>query len=344
MVAATACRKQSAPADGAVNPAQSGSAANATSPSVPPSAPPAPSPPLPPVPKTLPDVLARVNSEDVRKAEFEAALRTIERRNGRPIPEERRDEILRKVLDELVTFTVLKQEAQARGIAVADAEVDARVQELQQSVGGEEGFKKALKDQNMTVERLRSDTRTQLAVGKLLERQVASAPATTDTEAKEFYDKNPDKFTQPEMVRASHILIRVEPNADDATKQKARARIDAILKRAKAGEDFAALAKANSDDGSSQSGGDLDYFPREQMVPEFSAAAFKLKTGEMSDVVTTQFGHHIIKLTDRRPASTVPLEQVNDRIKQVLAEQKKQQLAEAFIAQLRQKSKVEVLI
>lgn len=285
-----------------------------------------------------------MNNEDVKKAEFEAALRTIERRNQRPIPDERRDEILRSVLDELVTFTLLKQEAKARGIVVTDAEVDQRLQELQQATGGEEGFKKALKDQDMTLERLRADTRTQLAVGKLIEGHVASAPATTDAEAQEFYAKNPDQFTQPEMVRASHILIRVDQQADDATKKKARAKIDGVLKRARAGEDFAALAKQNSEDGSAQMGGDLNYFPKEKMVPEFAEAAFKLKTGEISGVVTTQFGHHIIKLTDRKAASTVPLDQVNERIKQVLTEQKKQQLADSYIAQLKQKSRVEVLI
>jgi parvulin-like peptidyl-prolyl isomerase len=116
------------------------------------------------------------------------------------------------------------------------------------------------------------------------------------------------------------------------------------LKRAKAGEDFAALAKENSDDGSAQMGGDLNYFAKEKMVPEFSTAAFQLKTGEISNVVTTEFGHHIIQLTDRKPAGAVPLEQVNDRIKQALTEQRKQERTEAFITQLKQKSKVEVLI
>jgi peptidyl-prolyl cis-trans isomerase C len=296
------------------------------------------------VPATLPDVVARVNSEDVKKTDFEAALRTIERRNQRPIPADRRDEVLRGVLNELVTYTILKQEAKARGVVVSDGDVDQRMQQMEKGSGGEEAFKKALESQNMTLERLRADTRTQLVVGKLIDDQVASAPAVTDAEARDFYDKNPDKFTQPETVRASHILVTVDPKADDAAKKASRAKIDRVLKRAKAGEDFAALAKENSDDGSAQTGGDLNYFPREDMVPEFSKAAFQLKTGEISEVVTTQFGHHIIKLTDRKPASTVTFDQVTDRIKKVLTEQRKREKADAFIAQLKQKSKVEVLI
>jgi peptidyl-prolyl cis-trans isomerase C len=343
LLAGAACRKAPGASDsGAAAPAGSGQAA-----APPPPAPGAPAPPpapAKPVPENLPAIVARVNSEELKKAEFDAALRTIERRNHRPIPAERRDEILRGVLDQLVTYTILRQEAKAQGVVVTDTEVDQRLQEMQMSSGGEEAFKKALKDQEMTLERLRADTRSQLAVGKLLETQSASAPPATDADAKDFYDKNPERFKQPEMVRASHILVRVDPTANDAAKKAAKSKIDAVLKRARAGEDFAALAKENSDDGSAQMGGDLNYFPKEKMVPEFSAAAFQLKTGEISGVVTTEFGHHIIKLTDRKPGGIVPLDQVNDRIKQALTEQRKQEREDAFITQLKQKSKVEVLI
>jgi peptidyl-prolyl cis-trans isomerase C len=343
LLAGAACRKAPAPSDSSAPPA-GGTGQASTPPPAAPDAPVAPAAPPKPVPEKLPDVVARVNSEDLKRAEFEDALRTIELRNHRPIPAERRDEILRGVLDELVTYKILRQEAKAQGVVVTDAEVDAQLQQLQMKTGGEDAFKKALQEQQMTLDRLRADTRSQLAVGKLIDTQVASAPAATDSDAKDFYDKNPERFKQPEMVRASHILVRVDPTADDSSKKAAKAKIEGVLKRAKAGEDFAALAKENSDDGSAQLGGDLNYFPKEKMVPEFANAAFQLKTGEISNVVTTQFGHHIIKLTDRKPASVVPLVDVNDRIKQALTEQRKQERAEAFIAQLKQKSKVEVLI
>ena len=196
----------------------------------------------------------------------------------------------------------------------------------------------------MTMARLRDDARTQIAIGKMMDAEIANAPAVTDAEAKEFYDKNPERFKQPEMVRASHILIMVRDEDGEAAKKDARAKIDAVLKRAKAGEDFAALARENSQDGSAAGGGDLDFFPSEKMVAPFADAAFKLKTGEISDVVTTQFGYHIIKATDRKPASMLPLAEVNEQLKQGLSQQKKQQVAQQFIAQLRQKSRVEVLI
>src|SRR5439155_13182507 len=158
------------------------------------------------------------------------------------------------------------------------------------------------------------------------------------------YEKNPDRFKQDESVRASHILIRVDEKADAATRKKARAEIDAVLKQAKAGADFAKLAQQHSQDGSAAQGGDLNYFSKGQMVPEFDKVAFALKPGQLSGVVTTQFGYHVIKVTDHKPGRVVPFEESSQQIKQFLTEQKKQQHSDAFIEGLKKKSKIEVLI
>jgi peptidyl-prolyl cis-trans isomerase C len=289
-------------------------------------------------------VLAHVNSESVTKADFERLLVNIELSNRGPVPAERRNEIYRKVLDELVTYTLLKQEAKARKITVTDAEVEEQLNTMKQAARTEEAFKKALAERKMTLERLKADARVEISIAKMMSAQVATTTEATDADVKDFYDKNPDRFKRSETVRASHILLRVDPNADEATKKQTSAKIDEVLKRAKGGEDFGALAKQNSQDGSAAQGGDLGYFPKEKMVPEFATAAFALKTGEISDVVTTQFGVHIIKVTDRKPAGTVPLEEVSPQVRQYLTEQKKQQQAQAFIEQVRQKAKIEVLI
>jgi peptidyl-prolyl cis-trans isomerase C len=296
------------------------------------------------VPAELPKVLAHVNNEDVTKADFDRLLRNIELGNGQPVPPERRNEVYRQVLDELVTYTLLKQEAKARNIVATDAEVDEQLKAIRDSAKTEEAFRKALADRDMTLERLKADAKTEISIQKMMKEQVATAAEATDAEVKEFYDKNPERFKRPDTVRASHILLRVDPNADEATKKQTRAKIDDLLKQAKGGGDFAALAKQNSEDGSAANGGDLGYFPKERMVPAFADVAFALKPGEISDVVTTQFGVHIIKVTDRKPAGAVPLEEVSPRVKQFLSEQKKQQQAQAFIAGLRQKAKIEVLI
>src|SRR5262249_21395860 len=158
------------------------------------------------------------------------------------------------------------------------------VQQLRGQFPTQAAFEKALKDRNMTPEGLRKDAVVDISVTKVMDAEVANIPGPTDAEAKDFYTKNPDRFKEEESVRASHILIRVDPNADAATKAKAKATIDTVLKKAKAGEDFGKLAQNYSQDGSAAQGGDLNFFPRGQMVPEFSNVAFALKPGQISDV------------------------------------------------------------
>jgi peptidyl-prolyl cis-trans isomerase C len=320
----------------------------AASPAAQPSAqtPQAAQPPAPakPVPAVLPDVVARVNGEDVKKDEFERMLKTVEARAGQPIPADRRNEILRGALDQLVVYTLLSQESRARGITVDDTEVNAKVDQLKQGFPAPGAFDAALKQRGLTLDEVKREARVDLSVTKLMDTEVASTPGPSDAEAHDFYAKNPDKFQQQEMVRASHILIRVDANADAAAKKKARTEIDGVLRQARAGTDFAKLAEEHSQDGSAAQGGDLNYFTREQMVPAFANVAFSLKPGQISDVVTTQFGFHIIKVTDHKPARTVPFEEASAKIKDFLAQQKKQQHADEFIAGLKKKSKIEVLI
>jgi peptidyl-prolyl cis-trans isomerase C len=196
----------------------------------------------------------------------------------------------------------------------------------------------------MTVDSLRQDARVDISVTKLMDAEVATMPGPSDAEAKDFYAKNPDKFKEEESVRASHILIRVDEKADPAAKKKARAEIDAVLKQVKAGGDFAKLAQQHSQDGSASQGGDLNYFTKGQMVGPFDKVAFELKPGQVSDVVTTQFGYHIIKVVDHKIGRTVPFEEAQGKIKEFLTGQKKKQHADSFIEGLKKKYKVEVLI
>lgn len=303
----------------------------------------APAPPKP-MPAQLPDVLARVNGQPVTRLDFDRLLKNMEAGAGQPIPAERRDEILRKALDQLVTYTVLKQETRARNISVSDADLDGNIKQMQSQFPNEQEFRKALATRGMTVEQLRDDARVDMGISKMMDGEVASLTPPTDAQAREYYDKNPDKFKQGESVRASHILFRLDEKAADAEKKKVRAQADGVLKQAKGGADFAELAKKHSADGSAAQGGDLNFFEKGQMVPAFDQAAFSMKPGQISDIVTTQFGFHIIKVTERRPESTVEFDKVKERIREFLTQEQKQQRAEAFIEGLKKKARIEVLV
>jgi peptidyl-prolyl cis-trans isomerase C len=335
VLAVSACSKNETAAS-----AQAGQAAAASAP-----AQPAAEAPVKPVPEQLPDVIARVNGENINKVEFEKALKNIEGRAGSPVPPDQRDRVYRGVLDQLIAYRLLTQETRSRKIEVPDADVDARIAQIQQQFPSEEVFKKTLAEQNMTVEQLREDARSDMRVAKMLEAEVSTKVAVQPTEIDTFYKNNPDKFQQPERVRASHILIRVEENADAKAKEAARAKAADLLAQVKAGKPFDELAKQHSQDpGSAVKGGDLGFFQQGQMVGAFERAAYALKPGEVSGIVETPFGFHIIKMAEKQTARTVPIDEVKPQIEQFLQNQQRQEKTQAFIDSLKSKGKVEVLI
>lgn len=162
----------------------------------------------------------------------------------------------------------------------------------------------------------------------------------TDAEIKEYYDKNQKQFEAPVSVKARHILLRPDPNAADAAKAKAEAKkkIEDLLKKAKAGANFAALAKANSQDpGSARQGGDLGWFQKGIMIKSFEDVAFNLKKGEISDVIETEFGYHIILVEDKKDTGVMPVKEAEPAIRQALTEQKSQETARGVVSSLEQR-------
>ena len=271
------------------------------------------------MPATLPSVLAHVNSENVTKADFERLLRNIELNNRAPVPADRRDEIYRKVLEELVTYTLLKQEAKARNFTATDAEVEEQLNTMKQAARGEDAFKKALAERKMTLERLKTDARTEISIAKMMNAQVANATEATDAEAQGLLRQE----SRPVQARRDRPRQPHPPDGRPERRRGDQAADQDEDRRASSSAPRAARTSPRSPSrtlrtGAPPQGGDLGYFPKEKMVPAFSDVAFALKTGEISDVVTTQFGVHIIKVTDRKPAGTVPLEEVSPRVKEYL--------------------------
>jgi peptidyl-prolyl cis-trans isomerase C len=297
------------------------------------------------VPAQLPDVVARVNGEDVTKTDFDRAVQNVEARAGGPIPAEQRDQVLRGVLDQIIGYTVLLQESRAQNVAVPDSEVDARIAEIRGQFPSEEAFTQTLTARKLTLDQVKSDVRRDMTITKLIDGEIASKIAVTPEQVNDFYAKNPDQFTQGESVRASHILISVPKGADAAAKAQARAKAEQVLKDVKAGQDFAALAKQHSaDPGSAANGGDLGFFQQGQMVGPFNDAAFTLAPGTTSDLVETDFGFHIIKVIEKKAGRTVPLEEVKPQVEQYLERLNRQQQTDAFVNGLKAKGKIEILI
>lgn len=335
IVAALAACSKSAPA------AASGQAAQDSTPAA---APAAPAPPKP-VPAELPEIVARVNGETISRSDLETAIGEVEARAGQPMPAGQRDQVIRAVLDQLIGYRLLAQESAARKMTVADADLETRMGQIRSQFPSEEAFQQAMQQRQTTLDKLRNETRSSMQITAMLQAELDAKAAVTAGQVKDFYDKNPDKFQQGERVKASHILVRVQANADAAEREQARTKATGILADVKAGRDFAALAKQHSDDpGSGANGGDLGYFERGQMVPPFEQSAFTLTPGQVSDLVQSDFGYHIIKVIDRQSGRMVPLEEVRPRIEQYLLGVNREEQTRLFVEALKSKGTVEILI
>lgn len=298
-----------------------------------------------PVPAQLPEIIARVNGTAIDRGEFERAVKSLEAQAGGPVPPDRRDAIYRQLIDQLVALKLLAQESAARKVVVPDAEIDGRIAQVRGQFPTEQAFTSALAERQMTPDKLKSEIHQQVQAMKLVEAEIGPAVTVTDADVTDFYGKNPEKFQEPEAVHAAHILIRTPENADDAAKKKARAEAQGVLAQLKKGGDFATLAKQHSQDpGSAANGGDLGFVPRGQTVPVFEQAAFALKPGQLSAIVESPFGYHIIKMFAHRDARTVPLQEVKAQVEQFLKQQRTQEKTAAFIDKLKAKAKVEILI
>ena len=185
-------------------------------------------------------------------------------------------------------------------------------------------------DKAPEIEEKLKDLKKRLIVEAFLKKKVETDSQLSDDELKKFYEKNLDKFKAGEQIRASHILVKTEKEAKD------------ILSQIKAGGNFDELAKKNSVDSSAAKGGDLGWFGKGSMVPAFEQAALALKEGQVSDVVKSDFGFHIIKLTGKRPAGTRPFEEVKEQIKSALMPTKQQETFQKIKEELKKNAKINV--
>ncbi|MFH1216773.1 MAG: peptidylprolyl isomerase [Pseudomonadota bacterium] len=293
------------------------------------------------------DVVAKVNGQTVLRKDFDAAVESAKQQFGGIGWQEGDTAQLEKIqtmaLDRLIDFELLFQASKKEGIKVDAAAVDEKLAGFKKQFPSDDEFTKFMQTNELTEAIMKEQLSRRMALeglqNKLRDDFTAKANVGDDA-IRKFYDDNMDKMKEPEKVRASHILVTVPETADEAAKTAAMTKIKDIQKKLKDGGDFAALAKENSDCPSKAQGGDLDFFVREQMVQPFSEAAFATPVGQMSDIVTTNFGYHIIKVTDKKPEKTLAFDEVKEKIKTFLSQQELDGMFEAYIKGLRDKAEI----
>ncbi|MEE9532157.1 MAG: peptidylprolyl isomerase [Syntrophobacteria bacterium] len=288
--------------------------------------------------------LAVVNGTVINQAELDSEMNRFLARlqsQDRVPTDLERSQIKKQVLENLIVGELLYQESQKEGVKVDQKEIEAQLAPIKGRYPSEAEFKKALSTMNLTEADLRFRFERDLAIRKLLADQIGGKIAVSEKESRAYYDSNPEFFKKPEQVRASHILIKVDPGADEAKKAEARTKIESLQAKLKSGEDFGALAKEYSEGPSGPKGGDLGFFGRGQMVKSFEETAFTMKPGQVSGIVETRFGYHLIMVTERTPESTLSYEEVKDRLEQYLKQQKEREALAAYVETLKGKAKIE---
>jgi len=252
--------------------------------------------------------------------------------------------VIEQVMENIIGSELLYQESRKSGIEINETQINEEWEKVKKQFSSEAELQNTLNQMNISEDIVKNHIEHGLAIQQFINENFNQKISVSDTEAKAYYDTNPDTFKQPPQVKASHILIKFDSNANESQKKASREEIRKIQDRVKKGEDFAALAREFSQCPSSSEGGDLGYFSSGQMVKPFEEAAFALNPGDVSDIVETQYGYHLIKVTDKKDESILEFDNVKSQLQAALKRSKVNENLGHYVAQLREEANVEILM
>jgi len=297
-----------------------------------------------------PGTAARVNGVEVSYERFNAFYQEYRRPYGISVAGrgdhlDRLTKLRKEAMDEMIKQELVCQAAEATGIEVTDAEVDRAIDEISEPFKTPDEFKRRIQSEGFTPESYRAHVERMIAAKKYLDDIRLGVAEVSDEELEQYYHDNEYRLTFPEQVRVRHILLTWKPMGTTDDRGAIRKQMEPILERARAGEDFAELAREFSDDyATRQNGGDTGLFKRGEMAPAFEAAAFELKPDTISDPVETPFGVHILKLEEHKEAYLLPLDEIREDLRDHIREERMEAAVEAEIERLRTEGEVEILI
>ena len=289
---------------------------------------------------------AMVNGKEIPMAELRTAVRNVILQNGMDAGhvDAFMGQFGPRILDQLIDAELLYQAAEAEGFIVPAEDVDAAFAELSARYPTPEQFQVEMETRGFTQDTLRASIQRQMSIQNYIQKAIAPEAVVPEETVREAYDTNPENFITQEEVKASHILINSAQGDPQEKKDEALKKAQEITAMArKEGADFAALAREHSEGPSAPSGGDLGFFTRGRMVKPFEEKAFTMKVNEISDPVLTQFGYHVIKVTDRKEGSTLSFDQVKDRLEQDLTNRMVSELIGQKLSSMKDDASIEIL-
>lgn len=296
-------------------------------------------------------VVAKGKNFEIKKSKLEDAFVVYKANMNRraPAPTDEQSAVIKSnLLDRLIFTELLLQKGTDADKKKAQEDTEKYIADVKKQIGSDTVFEAQVKSTGMTMDQFKKRALEQNICEIVLDREVKPSVKVTDTDIKKFYDDNPTEFEKPEQVHAAHILISTLdkdtqqplPPAKKAEKEKFAKEIKA---RADKGEDFGKLAKEYSEDPGSKDNGGEYTFPKGQMVPEFEAAAFSMKPGQISDLVETHYGYHIIKTIEKVPAGKVEFAKVEPKIKEYLTSQEFQKKLPPYLDKLKKEAGVQIV-
>ncbi len=291
----------------------------------------------------LPKVVAQVNGTDISgDAIFrelkKAAIRY--KKRGIPLNTDQEKAAARKLIDDEIGRTLLVLKAKDSGVNITREMLDKQIREVQAKFKSEAVFAHKLADRGMTLDQYRKELEIDLYMDRVIKKEIEPKIMIQKDKIRDYYDKNKNKFTSPEKIRASVILLKFNPSEGKAGEQKTLKKFGSILDQARNGTDFSALARKFSQDSLASKGGDLGFFTRQQMLPAFSDRAFKMKVGAISEIFRTGHGFHVLKVTDKKPEEISPFEGEKEKIKTFLTQKKVSEATRDYIESLKKQAKI----
>ena len=282
-----------------------------------------------------------VNGTPISHFDFMNAMQSysmeLYRKSVDQLSEEEQEKVQEIAVERIIARELIFQQALAQGVVANDEQIQQETAKVMQNFPSEEEFYATLEKAGVDKESYYRMIRQDLSVNMLTDKKLEAAEEASEEEIKAFYDEHPDKMVKPSMVQASHILVK----ADLENPEKPQAEIAKIKEKVDNGEDFAALAQEHSACPSSAKGGDLGFFGPGSMVKPFEEAAFGLKPGEVSEVVPTQFGLHIIKVTDTQEEQNLDYEEAKPQIAKFLKEQNGAKLLQDWVEELKKEATID---
>jgi peptidyl-prolyl cis-trans isomerase C len=291
----------------------------------------------------LPKVVAQVNGVDINgdaiSRELLMAAKQYKKR-GMPLNADQEKSAAKKLIEDEIGRTLLVLKAKDSGIKITKDMLEKRIQEVQKKFRSEAVFAHKLADRGMTMDQYKAELETDSYIDQIIKKEIEPKIQIPESAVRDYYEKNKTKFISQEKVRASIILLKFNPSDGKAGEQKTLKKFNSILNQARSGTDFSQLARKFSQDSLASMGGDLGFFTRKQMLPAFSDRAFKMKVGEVSDIFRTGHGFHLLKVTEKTPAGTSPLEAEQEKIESFLIQKKASQATRDYIEVLKKQAKI----